>query len=121
MDLKQNICNQIVGVSHKDIENSLKDLLIHNMSKQEEDMLEIEETCPEKLHGHSAPTTRSTYRLKLQYLLDQEEINALIAASETEISHKSSTAKQKYPTYSMEETNDLLNDKYKPTKPFKKK
>jgi hypothetical protein len=57
---------------------------------------------------------RKTYALDKVYLLDQDEVNQLINASNAPVEEKPIDYDRKYPTYTKNEVADLLNNKYIP-------
>jgi hypothetical protein len=66
--------------------------------------------------------TAPKYRAKLAYLIDQDEVNALIYATERAAAVEGPPKQfyTSYPTYSIEEVLALLEGNYVPSKPRKK-
>lgn len=65
----------------------------------------------------SEAVERPKYRLTLAYLIDQEEVNMLVAASTEEfVDPPESEPSLNYETYTMMEAVQLVNNDYKPPK-----
>lgn len=78
---------------------------------------ELQEFVPEKLYPEeSVKSTRPAKHVKLEYLLDKDEVNRLINASESKLIDETSNTNLDYPTYSMDEVQALLRGDYDPTK-----
>jgi len=101
--LKQQICGKIVGVSHRDVEKALRDIVNSKATQDEQqETEEVEEFQPEA-------QPRKVERIKMEYLLDQDEINKLIEESTAAYVDKpSTTSKQTYPTFTQEEARALI-------------
>lgn len=76
-DEKQRICNQINGISHKDVELALKDMVDEKLLEESFE----KESFPEKF-GLSKPR-RETIPIKVEMveLLDREEVRRLVEAT----------------------------------------
>lgn len=101
-DLKQRLCNQSAGLSHKDIENALKDLAASASVEEVETDIDSYDFTP-------AQKTRPRKKQELRPLLDRDEINNLIEASLVPFEQEHAPdAPCNYPTYSLEEVIVLL-------------
>ena len=74
--------------------------------------MELEEEYPEKLHGPTKPTMGKS-EARLEYLLDQDEINSLIEASVAPyVPQEPSEINLNYKTYTQVEVNALIAGDY---------
>lgn len=109
-ELKQAICNQILGTSFKDVERAMKSLIEDRRpTPEEEEMLELERIAPEKLRAEELfPKPK---KQKKQYFsqYSPEEVKALMAASTAPPEYKQPIDKDLYhPTYTLEDTQAML-------------
>lgn len=116
-DEKQAICNKIAGVSFKDIEKALKDLISNKRSKEEQTRVELEEEVPYKLHPEMEVKSRPATANSLVPLLDQAEVNRLVNESVTSKATEQAApvAPESYLTYSFEEVAALMACNYHPS------
>ena len=99
-DLKQKICNQVVGASHKDIEKALKAVVATKApSAEEEEVAELERDHPEKLDP-DIKLKRKVKPIKLIAITNQNEINKLINATSESLASKEEAARTDYVNYS---------------------
>lgn len=109
-DLKQAICNQILGTTHKDVERAMISLIEERkLTAAQIEQMELEELAPEKfdlemdfkMSGTAAkPKNRyTTYTL--------EDVQVLIAAGDQPVAHKPKEHID-YPTYTLEDVQRLL-------------
>lgn len=114
---KQKLCNAVPGLSYKDIERAMKDILAERQPlDQELDEEELREIAPEKFEPPTLLGRRST-PTKMQYqVLTPDEAQALIDASSApfEVEPVSEKPVRAHPTYSMEESVALINGNYDP-------
>lgn len=106
-DYKQKVCNQIMGASHRDVEKVLKAILVIKLSKEDEEIAELEMDCPDKL---DPPTqmTRKKKLIKMVPLMDQREVTWLINATNKPLEGESKTS-DNYSIYSQDEISELIN------------
>lgn len=110
-DWKQDVCNQILGASHKDVERALRDLVKGRApTKQEEIRREIEEISPEKLYGLPLKHKKAkpSRRDEMQSTFSQGEVNALVNASTTALNVVAREYHTNYPTYTLEDVETML-------------
>lgn len=113
---KQRICNELLGTSFKDIEKTLQEIVSSKKfsTKEQREEQEILEEYPEKIHGPTKPTVNKS-PVTMEYLLDQDEVNSLIDASNAPIIDEVSTQQDtNYPTYSQREVIALVDGNYDP-------
>jgi hypothetical protein len=109
-EFKQDLCHQIAGLSHRDIDKIMHDLL----DGRQLDHVQDEEPKQEE---EATVAVREVVRSKVLWLLDQDEVNRLIQASEESIADvilDTATPAAQYGTYTEEEVYALLNDTYDP-------
>jgi hypothetical protein len=115
---KQKLCNACPGLSFKDIERAMKDILAEKLPTEEE----IEKLAiPEKFNPAPLIANKTT-TVKMRYkILSLEETQALMAASNApfELPPVSDKAAKAHPTYTLEEAVALINGTYDPNN-FKK-
>lgn len=108
-EYKQKICNEIIGISHRDIEKTLKGLLTARaISKEEEIYQELEEEQAEKLYPDSAPM-RVKKQLKLVPLLNKSEVNELIHATNEPLEEVGHQKEKNNSFYSLEDVLKMLS------------
>lgn len=117
LEEKQRICNELLGTSFKDIEQTLQEIIDSKKFSTKEQRVEQEllHEVPEKIHGYvkSTPTTA----LILEYLLDKEEVRLLIEASSAPYVDPLETIPSvNYATFSPEEVSNLVDGNYDHTR-----
>jgi len=112
-DLKQSICNQVVGTSHRDIEKVLKAIVTTKLSDEDELNAELEREQPEKLHPETK-SSRKVQPIRMVAITNQKEITWLINASNEPLEQDDPKPILDRPSYSQEEINALLNSSYDP-------
>jgi hypothetical protein len=115
---KQAICNKVVGASFKDVERALKDIISDRKvsSKTDEIDREVEELSPQKLRPELEVTRRAYDPAPTDMLLDPDEVNALLNATETSKATERvpELDPESYRTYSFEEVAALMDCNYNP-------
>lgn len=107
--MKQRICNQIPGVSHKDIEEALKDLVIKSDKSR---IIEEPDVGIDDFNYEYGSSIKKGGEIKMIYMLDREEVALLVEASEISLGEQEVIPEfKKYPTYSQEECFALMNEK----------
>lgn len=107
---KQKLCNQMPGLTFKDIDKAMIAVLEErNPTDREIEELELRELAPEKFEPpiiaiDRPPKTEGNYRP-----LTREETAALLAKSNKPVQSEPIPDKKNYRTYTMEETVALLN------------
>lgn len=102
-DLKQKVCNQIMGASHKDIEKALKAVAATKASSEEdEEAAELERDYPEKLDP-DIKLGRKVKPLRLMAITNQREINELISATNEPLVDRTEAISPNYSSYSEDE------------------
>jgi paraquat-inducible protein B len=101
-DLKQAICNQILGISHKDVERAMLAVINERqLTKRQEELVELSASNPEKFDyefefklNNKAPDKKpkTGYRT-----YTQEEVQKLLEASRTPYKSPEITKKTSYP------------------------
>ena len=122
-DLKQQVCNDISGVSFRDIDKVLTEILNTSKSNKKRNKDRVEENLVEENDDvYLEPEEpRKRTKVRLEYMLDQDEVNRLIEGSESKpIIVKVEKSNLYYPTYTMAEVNVLLNSNSFGTKEKKK-
>ena len=76
---------------------------------------DLEDEVPEKLNP-DIKSIRAIKRVKLEYLLDQDEVNRLIAASVEPYIYEPTKTNPNYLTYTREEVEAIMRDDYNPAK-----
>jgi hypothetical protein len=110
---KQKLCNACPGLSFKDIERTMKDILAERQPTEDE----LEEMAiPEKFDPIPLPNSKQNGHKMKYKILTPEETQALVSASEAPFytDPESEEPKKHYPTYSLEETIALINGTYDP-------
>ena len=113
-DYKQKICNEIVGASHRDVEKVLKAVATTKASREEQELAELEEDCPEKLNPELEPTLRKRKALRMTPVTNQREVNELINATSEPLEDKPKKPKN-VDFYSPEEIARIIAGNYGPT------
>jgi len=116
-DLKQQICNDVDGLSFRDIEKVLSEILKSKAERSsKKDKRKSKDTNEQDFDSESIdlpeeePVAIVRKKLKLQYLIDQDEVNLLIEASLAPPVVKSTISTEaRYDTYTQRECNDLLS------------
>lgn len=112
-DLKQSLCNQVPGLTFRDIDKTLKAELSDKKLTPEQEIYEsIEEDFPDKLNPNDfKPKPKRKVSRSLHYT--REESLELINANT--FGTKSKPVKQvQYDTYSQKEIEALINGTYTP-------
>lgn len=110
-DLKQKVCNQIVGASHKDIEKALKAVVATKApSKEDEEAAELERDYPEKLDP-DIKLGRKVKSLRLMAYTNQREINELINATNEPLVDRTEATSPNYSSYSENEIKEWASTK----------
>lgn len=115
---KQRICNELLGTSFKDIEKALQEIVNSKKfsTKEQREEQEILEEFPEKIHGPVKPTVTKS-PVKFEYLLDQDEVNRLIEASNAPIVDEVKPyVGVDYATYTAREVAALIEGDYDPAR-----
>jgi hypothetical protein len=112
-DLKQEICNEIDGVSFRDIEKAISDFLVEQKPSKTK---RAKTTHPKQAKLDSFEETelqpeRSFTKLRVEYLLNLQEVNLLLSASEEPLADHKRQVESDYPTYDQSETLKLLEGK----------
>lgn len=108
-DLKQQICNEIDGVSFRDIEKVLSEFIVAKRTKNKDSRKTETNTEPDR--PVQVENKRTVTKLKLQPILNRNEVNELLAASELkEWENAPVKTYEPHETYSIEETLELLNN-----------
>lgn len=126
-ELKQSICNQILGASFKDVERAVSAIIDERrLTREQEEMLELEAQAPEKFDKDdlefqfkvaktSAPKS-SMYMdpSSYEYRAHIEELLAEYFGrkEEDKVEAVQSSRPADYPTLSLEETQELLAEYY---------
>jgi hypothetical protein len=117
-DLKQQICNDADGLSYRDIEKVLSEILRSKADRSSKNSKRKEKQNNEQdFESESADSPEEEHlvevkrkKLKLVYLIDQEEVNTLIEASLAPPVIKSTISSgARYDTYTQRECNDLIS------------
>lgn len=106
---KQKICNEIIGVSYKDIEKALKDMASLRVPEELSEENELMAICPEKLNPGAKPT-RQNKPIKLIPILDPKEVLNLINATHEPIKDKVKTPKKRNVSSPHESDADIDDD-----------
>ena len=117
-DLKQSICHQILGCTHKDVEKSMLAVVNERQITEEQaEQLELEEMAPEKFdpeitfkvnkHASNVPKDSSSYGA-----YTREQVAALLAASKAPCEPSPVLEKTEYPTMSREECERLVREHF---------
>lgn len=112
-DAKQKLCNSVPGLSFKDIDRAMKDILSERQPTEEE----LERIAvPEKYDPPFLPGSKSGIKKMKYRTLTLEEVQALIAASEAPFTPETESEKpnRQYPTWTLEETLALIDGTYDP-------
>ena len=111
-DIKQAICNRIVGASFKDIEKTMRGIISERQpTEEEQEMLEIMKSNPEKINPDILlpPQLSSKKHDMPRYkTLTMEETRALLELGNTPIVQAHSPMPQNYPTYTQEQVQQLM-------------
>lgn len=122
-ELKQQICNQMLGLSFRDIDKTMRNVLAENQpTPEEQEESELRRIAPHKFDPDAILESRipRTGRKKVTYkTLTREETRKLIEASNKPIENEP-RPKPKYDTYTFEEVQALLAGNYHPDM-FKRK
>lgn len=112
MEIKQSLCLQCPGLTHKDIERTMKSVLAerHITKPKTEEELYPEKYGQEPVEEWSPGGVHVTYSV-----LTREQTRALFEKSEKEVEEKPKP-KQEHDTYSMEEVAALIQGDYHPDK-----
>lgn len=118
--IKQKMCNQMPGLTFKDIERAMTDVINERQpTEREQEELELRELAPEKFEPYipqvEHPRREVTYRNPTR-----EEVAWLLAQSNKPIEQEPVPEKKDYPTYTREEVAALLRGDYDPAN-FKKR
>jgi hypothetical protein len=98
-DFKQKLCNAAPGISHRDIDKVLHEVIGARLPI-------VEKPIEEEIEEQPRVVVRNG--CKMVYLLNQTEVNQLIQASQSEPASIARTMPAKYPTYSKEEVAALI-------------
>jgi hypothetical protein len=113
-ELKQSICHQILGITHKDIEKVMRAVIKERqLSEQEQEIIDLESLAPEKfdlevefkVNQHAADKKKDYgYRT-----LSREDVATLLAISASKKTKNNNSLKYlEYNTYSKEEVQELI-------------
>lgn len=113
-DLKQQICNQIQGLSFKDIDKVMEAIL-NNSSMSMDEIRELYEAYKEKIEldmPHYAPQQTQTNKKKIKYYNPSpEEVQRLLEASrEQKVDKPIKSSKKHYINPSIEEASALVSE-----------
>lgn len=115
-DIKQDMCLKCPGLTHKDIERTMKAVLAERHIRDEPTE---EDLYPEK-YGKESNLRQEVWRpskKKVEYTtLTREQTAWLVEQSEKPINAPLKKDSTKYRTYSMEETAALIKGDYHPDK-----
>lgn len=117
---KQKLCNSMPGLSFKDIERAMRDILAERQPTEaeieEEELMEI---APEKFEPPTLLGRKSTPGKMKYRVLTPEETRVLIEASKApfEPPPVSENSTKLYNTYTMEQAVALINGTYDPNDP----
>lgn len=117
-ELKQALCNQILGTKFKDISSAMRAIVNERTpSREEREELELMEIAPEKLSPEDfLPRQQKSSNGPMYKTLTLEETQALIAASNAPFEVFEFEAKPlnraNYRTYSREEVEQMVRDHY---------
>jgi hypothetical protein len=109
-DYKQEICNENIGVSHRDIDKVLKEILKDKKGSLAEQLaIEYDIELPVEEDEPEVKIQRTKKKLFTMLLLDTDEVNELLKASDTPLQRPSKVIDfEVYSTYSMAEALELL-------------
>lgn len=119
MQAKNKLCNSMPGLSFKDIERAMRDILAERQPSQAEiEEQELMEIAPEKFEPPVLPGRKTSGKMKYR-TLTPEETQALIEASRApfEPPPASENSAKPYNTYTMEQAVALINGTYDPNDP----
>ena len=111
---KQALCNRLVGLSHRDIEKVLKDIVTERKSKQQEEYEELLNEVPEKLFPNEVNFKQKS-NVKVTSVIDPDEIRGLIEATQRPLEDVVKKLDPAYSTYSFEEVAAILAGNYHPS------
>lgn len=126
-DLKQAICHQILGCTHRDIERSMLAVINEKqLTEEEAALVELEELAPEKFNPDiqfKVNKEKSNVKRDIRYRnLTREETAVLIAASSITIKAPPLLSPiLDYPTYTREDVQALMRGDYDGYKHLDKK
>jgi hypothetical protein len=116
-ELKQAICNEILGCTHKDVERAMISVINERiLTEEQKEQLELEKHAPQKFD----PDIEFPIQKKLngnfkqsQYrTLTLEETQALLATNNKPVEEKPKTQSTNYHTYSREEVERMVREHY---------
>ncbi len=116
LEFKQRLCNKTPGLSFKDIEKTMKNILNENQptaAEQEEE--ELRRVAPEKFDIDTALESGPRKVKKVHYkTLTEEETRELMKADNTPVKQEPNPPAREYGTYTEEETRALMACDYNP-------
>jgi hypothetical protein len=112
-DVKQAICNRIVGASFRDIERTMRGIINERQpSEEEQEMLEIMKSNPEKINPdvliYPVFSSKKHDMPRRHNALTMEETRALLELGNKPIAQESSLMQKNYPTYTQEQVQQLM-------------
>jgi hypothetical protein len=119
-ELKQSICNQIMGATYKDIERTMIAVLNERqLSPLQEEENELKELAPEKFDptvSFKVNQDVSDRKKPISYRsITKEECIALMAASKAPCEKEVPTPMVDYPTYTRAQVEEMMARHYKHT------
>jgi hypothetical protein len=109
-DYKQTICHEHIGLSHKDIDKLLKEIIKDKRNSFAEQLaIECDVELPVEEDSESETIERVITKLKVVYMLDMDEVNMLLLASETPLVKEPSKNATRYPTYTQADVTEIMN------------
>lgn len=123
IEFKQKLCNRVPGLSFRDIDKTMQNVLSDNQptTKEQEEREELKRVAPYKLDPDFDFRARKRATREITYeMVTKEEARRLVEASERIISHDYEFHHREYDTYTPEEVAELMGCEYQPTK-FKRR
>lgn len=118
-DLKQAICNQILGTTFKDVERAMEAIINERqLTPAQEEELELQQAAPHKFDpdfefkiNKKAASQPKRYAPAYR-TYTREEVAELIAASNAPFIPPPPVERKDYPTYSREQVEQLMREHY---------
>jgi hypothetical protein len=109
-ELKQAICNQVLGISFKNVERTMQAIIDDRRpSRHEEEMRELEEVAPYKLQKEDLFPSTKKYKQTKYGSYTKDEIARLLAASVAPVEYKEKEiARHEHQTYTLDQARALL-------------
>ena len=121
VQFKQSLCNQVPGLSFRDIDRTMKNVLAESPNiKRDQEEEELRKIAPQKFNPGVENILPRRKNKRTEYrTLTPEETRKLLEASEKPIKQEKK-AKKEYDTWTLEEVAALIAGTYDP-KNFKRK